>query len=757
MRIRGEFIRVLLASAARRGRQAVWAGAVGVALLGGPFAFAAAKDNAAVSRLVDVEAKWASELPQVLSAEDAARYKHIFALQSDKNWAAAERELAHVKNRLLVGDVLAQRYLNTYASYGELAAWLKDYSDHPEATAIYRLALKRMPKKHHVALRRPSFETLHSGWFVEDEDADATTPDQQPEAGAEIADTPSPPGPKLIGEMLGRARGIKGQIQHQLRIGDLSVAERMLRTREAARLLSDGEYDYLKARIAAGWFAQGDDAHALELASEAASRSGLVVPRANWIAGLSLYKEGKFLDAARYFVALARTPNARSWDLAAGAFWAARAYLQARRPEVFNYWALQAAQYPQTFYGMLAARTMSVQPAIDWDPPALSQSDMDSILGTSAGTRGFALIQAGQQAEAAREFERLEPTGGPGLLRALLGVAMRANMPSLSIGLGRQLAEIDGRRHDAALYPIPAWKPAGGFDIDPALVYAFMRQESSFNPRAVSPAGARGLMQVMPLTARLLDGRDFRGRVDQLYDPSFNMALGQKYLRMLLDNDVVNGDLIRLAAAYNGGPGNLAKWKRKQDARGDPSDDALLFIETVPSPETRAYITRVLYNYWIYSHRLGLPATSLEALAEGKWPTYAPNGAAPASPDQAPTAVASAPAQSPNAQPAADSGADTQPPEAMVVTPVLPDRLDDLPAMASSPSLVPAADTALPLDTQTADDEPGTTTLAMATAPDAALLMLPMPPPARPISFTHVGPHPVKARKKVRQHHVAHR
>src|SRR6185369_11827712 len=102
---------------------------------------------------------------------------------------------------------------------------------------------------------------------------------------------------------------------------------------------------------------------------------------------------------------------------------------------------------------------------------------------------------------------------------------------------------------------------------------------------------------------------------------------------------------IRLAAAYNGGPGNLAKWKRKQDMRGDPADDALLFIEGLPSPETRHYITRVLFNYWMYSHRLGHPTPSLELLAAGEWPTYAPrDGDQPLGAD---IAVAAAPAPAP--------------------------------------------------------------------------------------------------------------
>jgi soluble lytic murein transglycosylase len=777
MRIRGLIVRFLPGCSGFFSTSAIFTGVLSLALLGGTSVFASSKNETAVLPLVDVQAQWASELPKVLSPTDAALYKHIFALQAEDHWPAADQEMAKLKDRRLVGHVLAQRYLNTtgwHATYDELAAWLKNYADHPEAAAIFQMALKRAPKRHVVhghpaphapqvaPLRRPAFEALRPGWFVEEEDAD--TPDDQPDESAEIADAPSPPGPKLIGEMLGKARGIKGQITNRLRVGDLAGAERLLRTRDAAHLLSDGEYDYLKARVAAGWFAQGDDARAFELAGEAAQRSGPIVPRANWIAGLSLYKQGKYVEAANFFVALAHTPNAQPWDLAAGAFWAGRAYLQARRPQVFNYWALQAAQYPQTLYGMLAARTLSVTPAIDWDPPALSQTDIDNIMGTAAGTRGFALIQVGEQTRAAREFARLEPTGGPGLLRALLGVAMRGNMPSLSIRLGRELSQIDGRRHDAALYPIPAWKPAGGFEVDPALVYAIMRQESAFNPRALSPAGARGLMQVMPATARLIDGRSFKGKAEELYDPALNMSLGQKYVRMLLDNEVVQGDLIRLAAAYNGGPGNLAKWKRKQDMRGDPADDALLFIETVPSPETRSYITRVLYNYWMYSHRLGYPTPSLELLAAGEWPSYAPDSTDPSTPGTTMVASAPAPATSlkdkaPVATAAVSPTPDLAAAQKYTVTPVLPDRLDQV-AAAPAPRTIPvtpAPETVLPVVARPVYDDLDTSELVLATAAAPSQLSLPMPPPARPIAMVieHTTPAPKLHKKSVRKHHAA--
>ena len=94
--------------------------------------------------------------------------------------------------------------------------------------------------------------------------------------------------------------------------------------------------------------------------------------------------------------------------------------------------------------------------------------------------------------------------------------------------------------------------------------------------------------------------------------------MGQLYIAHLLRNDLVRGDLFRLAAAYNGGPGNLNKWQRKMDFKDDP----LMFIESLPSRETRLFIERVLTNLWIYRLRLGQDAPSLDGIASGDWPLY---------------------------------------------------------------------------------------------------------------------------------------
>ena len=128
-------------------------------------------------------------------------------------------------------------------------------------------------------------------------------------------------------------------------------------------------------------------------------------------------------------------------------------------------------------------------------------------------------------------------------------------------------------------------------------------------------------MQLMPRTASFMAGKRFRGvRRHQLFDPELNMSLGQKYVEHLLETPNIDGDLFYTVAAYNGGPGNLRKWRRRNDYQGDP----LLFIESIPLYETRDYVERVLTNLWIYRYRLGQPAPSLDALASGEWPSYTP-------------------------------------------------------------------------------------------------------------------------------------
>ena len=128
-------------------------------------------------------------------------------------------------------------------------------------------------------------------------------------------------------------------------------------------------------------------------------------------------------------------------------------------------------------------------------------------------------------------------------------------------------------------------------------------------------------MQLMPRTAGVMAGRRYRGAErSQLLDPVLNVTLGQKYLHYLLSRDEVDGNLFYALTAYNSGPAKLREWQRRVDYRDDP----LLFIESIPSWETRIYIERVLTNLWIYRIRFGQATHSLETIVSGGWPTYVP-------------------------------------------------------------------------------------------------------------------------------------
>lgn len=458
----------------------------------------------------------AGGLPQPLSPEDAERYRAIFRLQDAADWAAADREIAALSDRRLLGHVLAERYLHPDAyrsSWRELADWLDRYADHPQAPVIHRLAQKRRPS---------------GAAAPKDPVAPGTNPGSGLDAGS----------------------------------------------------------------------VRGDDA--------------------SWQAGLDSWRGRDWDAAARQFggsaAALAESP----WDAAAAAFWAARSHLRNREPERVTAYLLLAARHPRSFYGQLARRLLAMHPGLDWGTAALTAEETNRLLGSGHGQRGLALVQIGETAGAQSEFLQLVPEADANLLAILLSVSQQAGLPGLALKLGARSAAAA----DAAAYPVPAWQPDGGFTVDRALVFAFVRLESAFNPRARNPSGAAGLMQLMPRTAGIVSGEEtrFLGKNGKaLLDPGLNLAIGQRYIERLLAEPIVAGDLLRLAAAYNVGPGNLAKWREESG-----EEDPLLFLESMPSREAQRVVERVIANYWIYQQRFGQETPSLDAVAAGDWPSYMP-------------------------------------------------------------------------------------------------------------------------------------
>ena len=168
-------------------------------------------------------------------------------------------------------------------------------------------------------------------------------------------------------------------------------------------------------------------------------------------------------------------------------------------------------------------------------------------------------------------------------------------------------------------YPMPNWCPTNDWQLDKALVFAFVRQESCFNRRAESSRGAIGLMQIMPDTGKELSSTiNSPFTKHKLKDPSYNLALGQTYLKQLLELPNIRGNILWTAGAYNAGPGNLIKWEKRMQYDNDP----LLFLESIPSKETRTFVERILMNYWVYRSLTNQNLNSLDQVVKGQWPMY---------------------------------------------------------------------------------------------------------------------------------------
>ncbi len=251
----------------------------------------------------------------------------------------------------------------------------------------------------------------------------------------------------------------------------------------------------------------------------------------------------------------------------------------------------------------------------------LSQADVDAIAATDAGMRAFALLQVGQPARAAEELRGLWPMvqDDPALRRALLLVAAGVGLTDCAAQFAASSEATEPDAGEALQFTLPRLRPAGGFRVDRALVYALARVESNFDPAAVSAAGARGLMQLMPVTAQVVASAASLDDAS-LHDPALNLELGQRYVILLAADDAIDGNLLRLLASYNAGLGGFLHWAATMHDDGDP----LMFIEAIPNDETRRFVEHALTYTWIYAARLHVAAPSLDDMAAGRFPRFTP-------------------------------------------------------------------------------------------------------------------------------------
>jgi soluble lytic murein transglycosylase len=546
-------------------------------------------------------------LPPHLGARDVALYRQIFTLQDGAEWAQADRLIAELNDPVLLGHVLYQRYMHPtgYRSqFAELSGWLELYADHPDADRVYSLALRRRPAG------APGPQAPVRGYLGG--------------AGQELQER----GAMRYRSSIARAaeadalvKDWQDTIERLAATGRPGEAERELRRPEVAPLVDRVEFDLARSAVAHGYLATGDTGRALVHARRAAARSGHALPDLHWTAGLAAWRAGWIRLAGWHFAALADADSdlVLPAERARAAFWAARAYLVDMRPGVVSQY-LRIAAMGRDFYGLLARAVMK-QPVDQGTAPVTLQAQMLELLLDYPGVRrAIALRQIGAAMQAEREIRKLAARAAPELMAGLLALAKSLDLPAAQMRLAQSLGHSGGRHDLTALFPTPSWQPASGYTLDRALVFAFMRAESAFDPRAESHAGARGLMQVMPATAQFIAASaDLElPHGDALFEPETSILLGQAYLEHLLQRPSIGDNLIFLAVAYNAGPARVSRW---QEALGSDKDP-LLFLESIPMREPRVYVKKVLTNFWIYRARLGQPQPSLEALAKSRWPTY---------------------------------------------------------------------------------------------------------------------------------------
>ncbi len=475
-------------------------------------------------------------IPTVLEPLEASRYVAIFGLQEEGNWKAADGEIAHLKDKLLMGEVLAQRYASPRykVTFAEARDWLEQYADLPEARTIWTLAKKRAPARTAV---------------------------------------PAPTEPASV-----------------------PVAVPANETRAEAK--ADDKSD--------------------DVTLPAEPRSiGLEAPP-RFETGLAAWRAKNWAAAAADFEAVAEAPGTASWYVAAGGFWAARAHVMLREPQKVDRWFAVAADQPRTFYGMLARRTLGLVLDSQISPAPLTHAEIVQLEALPSGRRALALVQIGEIDRAEAELRALSTRGNKALASAIVALADIANMPTLCLALGQRPGT--EARHIDARYPVPRWQPRDGFSVDRALLFALMLEESQFDTEAQNDSGAAGLMQLMPSTAKSVARRAGfpLHNVSELVDPVVNLSLGQEYVKLLIEHQQINGNLILMLAAYQSGTAPLVRWQNQSEYPKDP----LLFIEMLPHQENRLYVERVLTNLWIYRQRLGQESPDLDALASNRWPTY---------------------------------------------------------------------------------------------------------------------------------------
>jgi len=531
-------------------------------------------------------------VPEQLNDEQRAFYTNVFTLIDAENWTEVQSQLDARANDQLKQLALAEYYLHPNSPKIELDRlndWLAMGRELPQTGQIGRLAIKRgldetplMPGTQRlVSLRTPAKRILPR------KTVDATMPEEVAGAILDRIRNDDPAGARAL--LDGVDMGLSGEARAEWR-----------------------------QRIAWSFYIENDDRAALALARTVADGgTGAWVGEGWWVAGLAAWRLGDCALAADGFTNASKT--AANEELrAASLYWAARSHTRCRQPELADPALRSAAGYGETLYGMIAAEQLGMALPRASAGQAFSGRDWQ-VLGNEPNVKtAVALVEIGREGLADEVLRHQAQIGDPSEFDSLSRLARALGLPGTQLYMAYN-APRGAAPDPATRYPVTRWAPREGWRVDPALAYAHTLQESNFRAEAVSPANAVGLMQITPITVRQHAaslGMD-PAHVD-LTDPATNMSFGQRNLEMLRDSAGTQGLLPKIMAAYNAGLSPITRWNTEVRDFGDP----LLWMESVPYWETRAYVAIVTRNYLMYRRQTGESSDVREALAQNLWPKF---------------------------------------------------------------------------------------------------------------------------------------
>ncbi|MEJ0013096.1 MAG: lytic transglycosylase domain-containing protein [Bauldia sp.] len=406
------------------------------------------------------------------------------------------------------------------------------------------------------------------------------------------------------------------RIEVARRAGKIDEAARLLAAapRDVASIVSPDTWWVERRLVSRALIEQGEAKLAYNLAANHAAESPTLQAEAEFHAGWYALEYLHDPALARGHFAAIAALSTMPLSLSRAEYWLGRTAEAAGDTKNARAQYSNAAVFRTTFYGQLAAARIGAGPLGIAPPPAASATARATFANRELVVAIRHLTAIGYNDRAALIYRHLAETlADPGEIALLAGMAESDGNHQLALQIGKSAA-VRGLPVEALAFPTSAIPDSAKTpSIERPVVFAIARQESAFNPGAISSAGARGLLQLMPATAKGV-AKDVGlpySKARLTSDPAYNATLGAAHLGDLVDN--FGGSYVMTFAAYNAGAGRVAQWVKDHGDPRDPSVDVVNWIELIPFTETRNYVQRVMENLQVYRARLGAPTLRIEA------------------------------------------------------------------------------------------------------------------------------------------------